>query len=539
MNIQLLIIKKKYLENPYTNGFFSGDGTYTNITNNKKKLCAFKCLENQQYCKRHIFNKIIEKCELRDDNMCNAYSYEKKPHITLYSDKIKSIRTFNIYSKGECYNNKLSVTLVPTLEEKYFVPINYSIESKMAWFSGYCDADGSISRNGTNQSLQVSSINKDFLINIKLMLQTCGLNSIVRLNMCERRSELPKNDGSGEYREYDCKNIWRLLIASNQLQHLLALGFSPKRLKIYKCEYQRSANKFISVQKIVDNKRVDKTYCFNERHAGIFNGLITSQCTEILEYSDDNETAVCNLASISLPAFVKDDLTFDYDKLIYVTGVLVKNLNNIIDINFYPNQKTKRSNFRHRPIGIGVQGLADTFIKMNLPFTSDGAKEINKNIFETIYYGAVKMSMEISKKRQQDMSFLKENYNLNNWSFIDEDDDMCKKYKIYNNSEASIGNAVILDNKIEELLNKYKPIFAEITNLDNEYTGAYSSFLGSPMSKGIFQFDMWNVKPTMGYDWESLRHDVINYGIRNSLLVAPMPTASTAQILGNNEVLNL
>lgn len=291
------------------------------------------------------------------------------------------------------------------------------------------------------------------------------------------------------------------------------------------------------MQKIVDNKRVDKTYCFNEskRHAGIFNGLITSQCTEILEYSDDNETAVCNLASISLPAFVKDDLTFDYDKLIYVTGVLVKNLNNIIDINFYPNQKTKRSNFRHRPIGIGVQGLADTFIKMNLPFTSDGAKEINKNIFETIYYGAVKMSMEISKKRQQDMSFLKENYNLNNWSFIDEDDDMCKKYKIYNNSEASIGNAVILDNKIEELLNKYKPIFAEITNLDNEYTGAYSSFLGSPMSKGIFQFDMWNVKPTMGYDWESLRHDVINYGIRNSLLVAPMPTASTAQILGNNE----
>ena len=529
--------KEKILENPYTNGFFSGDGTYTNITNNEKKLCAFKCLEKQQYCKRHIFNKLIENCELRDGNMCNAYSYEKKPHVTLYGDKIKLLEHLTYIGKGECNNNKLNVTLVPTLEEKFFVPINYSIESKMAWFSGYCDADGSISRNGTNQSLQVSSINKDFLINIKLMLQTCGINSIVRLNMCERRTELPKNDGSGEYREYDCKNIWRLLIASNQLQQLLTLGFSPKRLKVDKCEYQRSANKFISVQKIVDNKRVDKTYCFNEpkRHAGIFNGIITSQCTEIIEYSDENETAVCNLASISLPAFVKSDKTFDYDRLVYVTGVIVNNLNNIIDINFYPNQKTKRSNFRHRPIGIGVQGLADTFILMDLAFTSGEAKTVNRNIFETIYYGAVKRSMEISKSRQEGMRYLRENYLLDNWRFADETDDLCREYNIYNNTEASIANAISVDNKLEELLKIHKPIISEILNLEDLEGGAYSSFKGSPISEGIFQFDMWNVKPSMDYDWESLRKDIMFYGIRNSLLVAPMPTASTAQILGNNE----
>ena len=291
------------------------------------------------------------------------------------------------------------------------------------------------------------------------------------------------------------------------------------------------------MQKIVDNKRVDKTYCFNEpkRHAGIFNGIITSQCTEIIEYSDENETAVCNLASISLPAFVKSDKTFDYERLVYVTGVIVNNLNNIIDINFYPNQKTKRSNFRHRPIGIGVQGLADTFILMDLAFTSAEAKTVNRNIFETIYYGAVKRSMEISKSRQEGMRYLRENYLLDNWRFADETDDLCREYNIYNNTEASIANTISVDNKLRELLKIHKPIINEIFNLEDVEGGAYSSFKGSPMSEGIFQFDMWNVKPSMDYDWESLRRDIMSYGIRNSLLVAPMPTASTAQILGNNE----
>ena len=365
--------KENILDNAYTNGFFSGDGTYTNITNNELKLCEFKCLNNEQYCKRHVFNKKLENCELRNNNKCNAFSYEKKPHVTLYGNKIKLLTHLSYISKGEINNNKLNVTLVPTLEEKFFVPINYSIKSKMDWFSGYCDADGSISRNGKNQSLQISSINREFLINIKLMLQTCGISSIISLNMNERKVKLPKNNNSGEYKEYDCKNLWRLLIASNQLQKLLTLGFSPNRLNIEVCEYQRSANKFISIQKIVDNKRIDKTYCFNEpkRHAGIFNGIITSQCTEIIEYSDQNETAVCNLASLALTMYVKEDKTFDYEKLYKNTQILVTNLNNIIDINFYPTLKTERSNLNHRPIGIGVQGLANVFYEFGLSFDSD------------------------------------------------------------------------------------------------------------------------------------------------------------------------
>ncbi|XP_064636493.1 ribonucleoside-diphosphate reductase large subunit-like [Lineus longissimus] len=188
-------------------------------------------------------------------------------------------------------------------------------------------------------------------------------------------------------------------------------------------------------------------------------------CTEIVEYSSPDEVAVCNLASISLPKFVnKEDRTFDFQKLVYVTGVIARNLNKIIDVNFYPVPEAKKSNMRHRPIGIGVQGLADAFILMRYPFDSPEAIDLNKKIFETIYYGALKASCELAEK-----------------------------------------------------------------------LGPYETYEGSPVSKGILQFDMWGVKQTNRHDWDGLRADIKKYGVRNSLLIAPMPTASTAQILGNNE----
>ena len=189
-------------------------------------------------------------------------------------------------------------------------------------------------------------------------------------------------------------------------------------------------------------------------------------CCEILEYSDANETAVCNLASIGLPTFVNTETKkFDYEKLHEVTKVVTNNLNRVIDINFYPTEKTKTSNIRHRPIGIGVQGLADTFVLMDIPFHSDEAKEVNKLIFETIYHAALEKSNEIS---------------ISHFS--------------------------------------------------------YSSFEGSPASKGILQYDMWSKEPTKGrYDWDTLKESIMKHGLRNSLLVAPMPTASTSQILGFNE----
>lgn len=235
------------------------------------------------------------------------------------------------------------------------------------------------------------------------------------------------------------------------------------------------------------------TYCFTEpkRHMGIFNGIITGQCTEITEYSDANETAVCNLASIALPSFVNvETKQFDYDKLHSVTKVVTNNLDRVIDVNFYPTEKTRRSNMRHRPIGLGVQGLADTFVLMDIPFHSEEAKEVNKLIFETIYHASLERSNEIAIDRKTDYLLDESNLTLT-----------------------------------EE----------ESKNLKLEYKGAYSSFTNSPISNGIFQFDMWGVTPSNRYDWNKLRKSIIENGLRNSLLVAPMPTASTSQILGFNE----
>ena len=188
-------------------------------------------------------------------------------------------------------------------------------------------------------------------------------------------------------------------------------------------------------------------------------------CTEITEYSDTKETAVCNLASLCLPNYVENG-KFNYELLSLKTQELVHNLNNIIDVNYYPTEESMYSNLKHRPIGIGVQGLADVFMILKIPYDSDEAKKINKNIFECIYYNSIFKSIELSKK-----------------------------------------------------------------------DGPYSTFEGSPISKGIFQFDMWGITPGFytQIQWDFLRNQVSKYGIRNSLLVAPMPTASTAQIMGNNE----
>jgi len=189
-------------------------------------------------------------------------------------------------------------------------------------------------------------------------------------------------------------------------------------------------------------------------------------CTEIIEYTCSDEVAVCNLASIALPAFTKGKgEPYDFDGLYKVTKVAVRNLNKVIDRNYYPTQEAKRSNMRHRPIGLGVQGLADAFLIMRLAFESDAAKRLNEDIFETIYFAACEASCELSER-----------------------------------------------------------------------DGPYETFAGSPASKGELQFDLWGRKPKSGrWDWAALKAKISKHGLRNSLLVAPMPTASTAQILGNNE----
>jgi ribonucleotide reductase alpha subunit len=236
----------------------------------------------------------------------------------------------------------------------------------------------------------------------------------------------------------------------------------------------------------------------NQKNLGTIKS--SNLCTEILEYSDDKETAVCNLASIALPTFVNQETnTFDYDKLHEVTKVVTNNLNKVIDVNFYPTEKTRLSNMRHRPIGIGVQGLADTFVLMDIPFHSDEAKEVNKLIFETIYHASLEKSNDISIERTKKIK------------------DLLKGPR-----------SILIDFICQE---EYSILKRENTDL----LGAYSSFIGSPASQGILQFNMWDVTPSDRYNWNELKESIIKYGLRNSLLVAPMPTASTSQILGFNE----
>ncbi len=201
----------------------------------------------------------------------------------------------------------------------------------------------------------------------------------------------------------------------------------------------------------------------NQKNLGTIKS--SNLCTEIIEYSDATETAVCNLASIALSMFVNTDKTFNYDKLHEVTKVVTDNLNKVIDINFYPTDKTYKSNMRHRPIGIGVQGLADVFALMDLSFTCDEARQVNKLIFETIYHAALEKSMEISKERY----------------YIIQNAKMKGKYE--ENGTLSILN--VFEYHMEQ----------------KNYCGAYSTFEGSPISKGIFQFDLWGVTPSNKYDW--------------------------------------
>ena len=223
-----------------------------------------------------------------------------------------------------------------------------------------------------------------------------------------------------------------------------------------------------TVVAVIDSGRMDDTYCFNEpeNHAGVFNGILTGNCTEIIEYSSPEETAVCNLASIALPMYVEKK--FNFDKLREVVKVAIRNLNKVIDINYYPTPETKTSNMRHRPVGLGVQGLADVFAQLRMPWESEKAAELNQRIFEHMYYAAVESSCEIAEKE-----------------------------------------------------------------------GPYSTYKGSPISEGKFQYDLWNVTPITEKDgslnWSQLKEKVAKHGVRNSLLIAPMPTASTSQILGFNE----
>jgi ribonucleoside-diphosphate reductase alpha subunit len=304
--------------------------------------------------------------------------------------------------------------------------------------------------------------------------------------------DLKKNHGKDEMRARDLfyaiwmPDLFMQRVENNEMWSLFCPNEAPGLADVYGEDFERlyqkyeSENKFRKQVKAQDlwfeilESQIETGTPYilykdaankksNQKNLGTIKS--SNLCTEIIEYTAPDEVAVCNLASLALPKFVTEDGKFDHQKLYEITKVATRNLNKVIDVNYYPVEEARKSNMRHRPIGLGVQGLADAFIMLRMPFDSEEARGLNKDIFETIYFAAMEASMEESQKY-----------------------------------------------------------------------GPYETFKGSPVSKGIFQFDMWGVTPTSGrWDWEKLKKGVKQHGVRNSLLVAPMPTASTSQILGNNE----
>ena len=264
----------------------------------------------------------------------------------------------------------------------------------------------------------------------------------------------------------------------------------------------------------------------NQQNLGVIKS--SNLCTEIIEYSSPDESAVCNLASIALSKFV-DNKIFDFDELHKVTKVVARNLDKVIDINYYPTKQTRRSNLLHRPVGIGIQGLADCFALMDLPFDDPISKKLNEDIFETIYHAAIETSCELAQERTAGMMALREAIDNDRLGFDNYDDPCCDKLVVPDDNTKDIPKAY------QTLIDRYHPIYYEIDKLESKHLGAYSSFKNSPAYNGKLQFDLWDEKPTDRYDWDKLKKDVQSHGIRNSLSIAPMPTASTSQILGNNE----
>jgi ribonucleoside-diphosphate reductase alpha chain len=345
------------------------------------------------------------------------------------------------------------VRLPSDMNPKYSHPAGQTIlEDKVKWLAGICDRIGRVESN----TLVLGGIRKEFTHGLMLFLQELGVNS----RILKFSNSQITNDGEYYNVVVDSSGFTRL--RDLQLYNytlLLNIEFGPEVITEEAC---------VKVDKIIETGRRDKTYCFNEpmRHMGVFNGILCGNCSEIVQYTnvEKGEVAVCNLASICLPRFITDDLTFDFGKMRDIVKVVVRNINQVIDKNFYPVPETKISNLRHRPMGVGVQGLADLFAILGLPWESTEAKKLNQDIFEHMYFASIEESCDLASQ-----------------------------------------------------------------------FGPYESFQGSPASQGKLQYHLWGITPSTDLPWGELEERVKKVGLRNSLLLALMPTASTGQIMGNNE----
>ena len=445
------------------------------------------------------------------------------------------------------------------LPDKFAVPEQTPIQTRLEWLAGYADADGTISRNGTNEALQITSNNKSFLQRVKRMCQTLGTNPMISLMTPERNAMLP--DGKGGQKEYHCKACYRLLFNSYDTYTLYSLGMKTHRLRYSYYKPQRNASRFITIKSIQPFVKTQDTYCFHEpeTNRGIFNGIIAGNCVEIMLPSSEHEYGVCNLCSIVLPTFVHQKGTsygtlesyrqprylpekitepiFDFAGLAIVTEKITESMDRVIDRNSYPVPEAALSNFLHRPIGIGTSGLADVCCLMKTPYNSNSAVKLSGMIAETIAYSSLAASTKLAKKlatpRQEEKA--KQMFTL----FEERKKCMAKKFEI-----SGLLRNLDNDSRVtRETLNELKSadlLLIEMLELSREIGPFPSYFYGkkAPISHGQFQWKMWGLKDenlSGLWDWGSLEEHIKKYGVRNSLLTAQMPTATTALVMGVNE----
>mgnify|MGYP003635086356 CR=1 FL=1 len=424
MKFELPVIQgTKTLDKAYVNGFYSGDG-----------------------------------CNTRQGQRIYLYHEKRKLKDLFFGGGKWTIQ--DEYNREYCHYRDL--------KEKFFVPSSdYTVESRLSWLAGYLDADGCIYRNGSNESITGSSVEKTFLQEVQLMLQTLGVSSKVVLVVEEGMKPLPANDGSGDKKDFLCKSVYRLLLSSYDSFRLLDLGLSFHRLEITKKRPQRDAKQFVKVDEVLDLGRISDTYCFTEpkRNLGLFNGILTGQCLEIAlpttplseDDKDEGEIALCTLAAYNLG-------TIDYDEIEGLGEIMVRALDALLDYQSYPVKAAEKSLGR-RALGVGVINYAYYLAKNKLKYSDGSANELTHNLFEKIQFSLLKASNKLAKEQ---------------WA--------CRKFKDTRYSEGLL------------------PIDWYNKAVDN----------------------MSDAK--LLCDWEGLRENIKKYGLRNSTLTALMPAETSALI---------
>jgi ribonucleoside-diphosphate reductase alpha chain len=426
----------KTLKYAYTQGFFSGDG-YSDENVLKSVIYLYGD-------KKQLLPRIDARCK-----------YSQTGRASELTDK-KAILNQE--------NQDRIVVFVPEgiINDKSFVPnSSYTISSRLEWLAGVFDSDGTVTNNNGSQSIKVGSINKEFLKDIQLMLQTLGCDSKVTFARSEGVYELPANDGTNTNKLYNCKEVNRLLINGNSMYKLIELGLVCHRLKWEVKKPNRECSQFIKIKEVQELPDLYDVFCFTEpkRHLGMFNGVLTGQCHEIVQYTDPQTVAVCVLSSVVMFKFINTDGTINHDKLRRVVHKIVNNLNIAIDKNVYTIPEAERGAKQQRAIAIGSQGVADTFFMLGMEYGSPESLELIKDFQEALHYYTIEGSMLYSKK---------------------------------------VG----------------KRLFQE----DSIY----------PIEKGQFHWEHFDVETKM--DWESLRKNILKYGVANSMFNAQMPTATSSQV---------